>query len=170
MSTNKFTREEPEERKKRIEFENLSKAIEDSVREKVEYEKTYSFQSIEELQTKLHLVDYIENWNAYSKGDNFMFLFIELLPAPEVKYSVIIDRDLQISAFGKKIPISKIGNFTLPLKVNNCNTLSEILNAFVNLSNFSNSSDSSNFINFLKDLLESYVKENNEDAFLNFFL
>jgi hypothetical protein len=137
-SANKLPRESRESKNEKIEQELLARAIKDSSETKRDYDRTRTFSSLNELVERSKLID--KKWTVIECESSVMIVFVTTQPAPKIKYSVVIDKNLDIRAYNGDLEQSKLDKFSFPCSINNINMLNDILDALCKLdSNVKNS-------------------------------
>lgn len=164
LTSSSVHRENPDDRRKRIEESSLKKALNESLTSKSTYDAERCFSSLPELLTKAKFID--ENiWLLKFISDAVCIMHIVIEQGPTVKCSLVINNNLEVCAFLQNEKLSKIGKHILPLKINNTDELSDILNSLYNLSNgketFENLLESK--FEALKNVLKSSSSDINEN-------
>lgn len=125
------SRPSPSEKRVKVDMEQLSSAIQQSIKEYEEYETKRTFSSLSEL--KRLLKDFLVNssWTViYPNDREIHFYLLSYSPAPFISKSIIIDTDLNVFAFHKTQKITKFDKFEFPLKIKHMNKLMDVLSAF----------------------------------------
>ena len=123
------SREDPEEKKIRIENEQLKEAIEASMRSQEEELKKFQFLKYEDFLGCLEKNKLPISWNVIHKEEKCIFLILdEEEVSPYIKCSVIVDKNLEVTAYINSTPLKKgLNNHNFPQKLNNIRVLNEIL-------------------------------------------
>lgn len=129
LSSSHGSRESPDERKARLEMEAIQKAVSKSEEENKLFIQERLFKSFEELKSKLNLIELGEFWTLIQRSNSVLFLNLEIEPHVRVKYSVIIDDKLELTAYAGNIKISNLGKFILPMQINSAIKLNDLLNS-----------------------------------------
>ncbi|XP_049805645.1 uncharacterized protein LOC126248581 [Schistocerca nitens] len=131
LSKEESRREGPEEKKQRLENEQLAAALQYSLASQKDYENTFSFSSLEELMLRTKEVDLPNEWSVIEKHSDFVcFLKIIRNPAPLITHSVVIDSNLNVSLFKKDVQIKTLGKRSFPVIVTNIHEIVSVLQEF----------------------------------------
>ncbi|KAH8010175.1 hypothetical protein HPB51_025610 [Rhipicephalus microplus] len=95
-------REEPEEKRKRREASHLEEAIRQSISSHEEEDRLNKLQSYEDLVSQLQRVDLSSYWTAVQAANTVLFLHVEGEDPPEVERSVVVSRNMEVTAFWRK--------------------------------------------------------------------
>ncbi|XP_049813661.1 uncharacterized protein LOC126260375 [Schistocerca nitens] len=131
LSKEESRREGPEEKKQRLENEQLAAALQYSLASQKDYENTFSFSSLEELMLRTKEVDLPNEWSVIEKHSDFVcFLKIIRNPAPLITHSVVIDSNLNVSLFKKDVQIKTLGKRSFPVIVTNIHEIVSVLQEY----------------------------------------
>ncbi|XP_049800302.1 uncharacterized protein LOC126235633 [Schistocerca nitens] len=131
LSKEESRREGPEEKKQRLENEQLAAALQYSLASQKDYENTFSFSSLEELMLRTKEVDLPNEWSVIEKHSDFVcFLKIIRNPAPLITHSVVIDSNLNVSLFKKDVQIKTLGKRSFPVIVTNIHEIVSVMQEF----------------------------------------
>ncbi|XP_047103314.1 uncharacterized protein LOC124722155 [Schistocerca piceifrons] len=131
LSKEESRREGPEEKKQRLENEQLAAALQYNLASQKDYENTFSFSSLEELMLRTKEVDLPNEWSVIEKHSDFVcFLKIIRNPAPLITHSVVIDSNLNVSLFKKDVQIKTLGKRSFPVIVANIHEIVSVLQEF----------------------------------------
>lgn len=157
LSTKTNRREDPSEKKARIEFSQVEACIAESLHSQHEYEKKFCFISFESLLDCLQNVTLTDSWSVIQKPECLCFVNIGLDPYPHVISSVTVSEDLQVKVFRKHVELRKLGDSVFPKEVKNVNVLIDLM---ASLSEAETSADTlQNHLAYVQDSL-TIIKEN----------
>ncbi|GFW09353.1 hypothetical protein TNCV_2066121 [Trichonephila clavipes] len=120
-------RECPEQRLQRLENEHLQRSIQASIISKEEFEKKKSFTSFPELVEGLNAEELQDIWTVVCKNDLVIIMMLDTILSPDIKASVIINKDLHLTIHLCQTKIDQLGKYKFPVKVNNTIVVNEIL-------------------------------------------
>ncbi|XP_049809584.1 THAP domain-containing protein 5-like [Schistocerca nitens] len=154
LSKEESRREGPEEKKQRLENEQLAAALQYSLASQKDYENTFSFSSLEELMLRTKKVDLSNEWSVIEKHSDFVcFLKIIRNPAPLITHSVVIDSNLNVSLFKKDVQIKTLGKRSFPVIVTNIHEIVSVLQEFSDTDCGHSETSIDNIVEIVKDSL-----------------
>lgn len=148
MSQNINTREKPDDRRERIENEQLHEAISKSIAEKERYDLLKNFGNFDQLLECVKHETFNNIWTKIVDDNQLAFLQIKLSPIPEVISSLVINNKLELSIYHKNIKLKKLNGHNLPQIVNNINVIYDLLDKLLSFS-------PSLSLNYTNDMIES---------------
>lgn len=162
FSKQSTSREAPDDKRLRLEMQNLEDAIQQSIECKSLYDEERLCKSFEDFQSKINLISIPKGWTVTSDSARVMFLTLEFNPAPVIHKCIIIDSSMQLTAYYRTVALSKVNRFFFPFLLQTVNDATEILQEveLLNQNIETNSCKSafnviSDSINLLKTLLRS---------------
>ncbi|XP_049962022.1 uncharacterized protein LOC126482089 [Schistocerca serialis cubense] len=120
-------REDREIRRGRLENRALQIAIQESVDTLAKMVDAISFDSLEQLKTKLSECKKHSDWVVMNKSDSVSLVLLKHNPYPKIFCQVVISSGLLLSVFSNDIEMKCIGNMKFPMKVNNIQVVSDVL-------------------------------------------
>lgn len=122
-------REEPENKRLRLECKMLKDAIEKSIETERVYNDRKGFTSMNELRSKVGDLE-LGNWITSSKDNCVYFFYIDNHTSkPIIKCFLCVSEDLAVSLFSGDIEVKSLpgSTFKFPMIVNNINIIEEVL-------------------------------------------
>lgn len=121
-------RESPDERKLRLENENIKAAIEESLKSKETYESERCFTNLSELRNCLVKFKPSLFWDIVYKNDCILFLNLDTESScVMLNYSVCISESLQVTLSYKGVLVSNFSPYKFPMSVFSINDILKIL-------------------------------------------
>ena len=155
-------RDSPDERRKSREHRQVQKAVSESMRTKNEYEKSRTFNSFEQLLEILKKYQTSDFWEMLSKESYVLFVNLCDYPSVKLNYSVVIDKNLNVTVSFKGQILDKINNIEIPTQVKNVN---EIFNILDNIeSSKSSKKDADDIFHTSIRLMKSVEENVNEET------
>ncbi|XP_049764640.1 uncharacterized protein LOC126092950 isoform X2 [Schistocerca cancellata] len=159
LSKEESRREGPEEKKQRLENEQLAAALQYSLASQKDYENTFSFSSLEELMLRTKEVDLPNEWSVIKKQTKSLcFSKIIRKPAPLIIHSVI-DSNLNVSLFKKDVQIKTLGKRTFPVIVINIHEIVSVLQKFSDTDCGHSETSIDSIVEIVKDSFQESEKE-----------
>lgn len=158
-SNQQSRREDPDSKRLVLENQHLEQAIQDSLKVKEEYDRLYKFQTLEELKECLKNVCIDALWTLAAAEDSIMFVKIVSAPHPMMEKSVVVNKNMEVSAYYGSICLNNVSSFKFPSQINDINNLCDILSHVGNFSicEDTNSSEKDIF-SFLNNSFDSLTK------------
>lgn len=146
LSADIHPRECPGDRRKRLEEDALTEAMQRSINvrqrsvnieKKVLHDSARSFTFIQQLFEKLNRIESENLWLVSKKKlDSAAFYIIEIIPSPKITHSVVINDELLLKVHNNQVELKKIGEHVLPLLPTNYNAFhSKLENSLQIISN-----------------------------------
>ena len=120
-------RETPEEKRQRIENENISRCIQESIKSHEAYRKTFHYSSLMELLNLLKGKALPAGWTYINENSKVVFLYLKYSPAPEICASLSVTQNLECTFHMNKTEVKSLNNINFPKSVNDVNELMSIL-------------------------------------------
>lgn len=171
FSKQSTSREAPDDKRLRLEMQNLEDAIQQSIECKSSYDEERLCKSFDDFQSKINLISIPKGWTVTSDSTRVMFLSIEFNPAPVIHKCIIVDSSMQLTVYYRNVVLSKVKQFIFPFLLQNVNDATEILQEveFLNQNVETNSCKSAfNVISDSVALLKTLLPSANEN--LDFIL
>lgn len=170
MSNEGNHRESPECRRQRKEQNQLAFALQESVKEKIYYETQRQFTNLEELKKQVTSITLPENWSTLCKENYIIFFNLVLNPHPNIKTSVVVDKEKKLTVYIDNVNIKQLGNYNLPTLVTDTNKISDIIEEASKFDRNCEQSTTSNFLSLVKNVLVSLKScMENKETLLDFF-
>lgn len=134
------SRESPDAKRRRIESCSLQKALEESKKTELEYEKAVTFSSVQELHENLKKQTVDEFWTICLKADCLLIMHISST-IPEILCSIVVNNDLNLNIHYRKVCIQNLGKLKFPSRITNINLLFTIMSSMKDFVEKENNSD-----------------------------
>ncbi|XP_046987114.1 uncharacterized protein LOC124575171 [Schistocerca americana] len=151
-------REDPEIRRGHLENRALQIAIQESVDTHAKMIDAISFDSLEQMKTKLSECEKHSDWVVINKSDSVSLVLLKHNPYPRIFYHLVISSGLLLSVFNNDIEVKCIGNMKFPMKVNNIQVVSDVLKNIYLLYN-SSEAPVDNILSFIDQLLQNLLEK-----------
>ncbi|XP_049774363.1 uncharacterized protein LOC126162092 [Schistocerca cancellata] len=151
-------REDPEIRRGRLENRALQIAIQESVDTHAKMIDAISFDSLEQMKTKLSECEKHSDWVVINKSDSVRLVLLKHNPYPRIFCHVVISSGLLLSVFNNDIEVKCIGNMKFPMKVNNIQVVSDVLKNIYLLYN-SSEAPVDNILSLIDQLLQNLLEK-----------
>lgn len=146
-------RESRDYKRLKLEMTELEQALEQSKQTKEEYDIKTTFNDIVSLHEKLKENNVHDDWTIVCKSDKIVLMGINFDSAPIIQLSMVIDANLQVTAFYKTEVLKRLKEHELPMKVNNINLILELLTILKSLIKSTSNNDPTEKLNIITDLL-----------------
>lgn len=113
------------------------------------------FRSIDHLEAKLDFHDK-NYWSVVRQRDALIICHIVKSPSPQISLSLVIEKDFAVHVFCSGVEINSIGEYTIPTRVTNVNTLEVLLENMKELDPEEAQAKPQNMISVLK-LISSFL-------------
>ena len=157
-------RKDSDDRRRDKENKNIQDAMNASIKSLDSYITERKIQCIDDVKKCIDNFRLSKYWLLYENcEDNFLyFVHIEPCPEPFTQYNIKINQELNLNVNVEKTPIEKLSNYSFPLKVDNFNHVTQIIDYIKN--NDKKSKISSNFITeLILNLLDKISCKENEN-------
>lgn len=156
FSKENTSREDPMEKKIRIENEHLQEAIEASMRSQEEDNKKFKFESYEDFVRCLSKNKLPNSWNLIQKEEKSVFVVLnDEEVSPYIKCSVIVDKNLEVTSFINCTPLKTYLNNNFPITLQDIRVLNEILIYVLSISEGKTPNYSKQIVEVTKQFLET---------------
>lgn len=122
FSKSTLERESPRKKRMRQEDEAVKKAEEDSIRSHQEYLSSREFHFLDELKHCVDIHGLPDKWMIFQDSLSINFLYIEIHPVPQIRYSVVVNNALNLRTY-----IGGIENYSFAKHIDNYNNVIQIL-------------------------------------------
>lgn len=100
--------------------------MEKSIIDEENYRRERDFHTLAELEEKLSIID-STYWSVIKNGDVINICHIINSPQPKVVVSLVMSSDCSVTVYVQDTKVSQLGDYKIPSKVTNTNTLEEVL-------------------------------------------
>ncbi|KAG8187443.1 hypothetical protein JTE90_009515 [Oedothorax gibbosus] len=156
LSKNLPCREDPQEKRMRLETLQLRTALQQSIRDSEAEDKKQKFHTYTEFQACLDSNTTSPCWTVLKKEDCIYFLLVDLKAAPIIQASVIVDSNLCLKVNFGSSKLEVFAEQKLPMIINDLRVLKKILDDIEDV--FTTTNIESNIINVLTELLQDLAK------------
>ncbi|XP_049843225.1 uncharacterized protein LOC126295016 [Schistocerca gregaria] len=151
-------REDPEIRRGRLGNRALRIAIQERVDTHAKMIDAISFDSSEQMRTKLSECENHSDWVVINKSDSVSIVLLNHSPYPRIFCQVVISTGLSLSVFNNDIEVKCIGNMKFPKKVSNIQVVSDVLKNIYLLYN-SSEAPVDNILSLIDQLLQNLLEK-----------
>ncbi|KAG8180446.1 hypothetical protein JTE90_022792 [Oedothorax gibbosus] len=137
LSKEVIHRTSPETKRKQKENLQLSAVLNESLQTAALFEQE-AFEDWDELNSCIKNLKVSSYWDIIKRDKCIIFLHISTDPSPVIEKSIVIDSSLKLTIHVEKLPLVKVGNFSLPFVCNNICDIEDILTTLENCVPFLN--------------------------------
>ena len=117
----------PDTRKEEKEIIMLNKVLEQSIEHKKLYDNARRIKNLDDILNCINNFGFNQTWTMSNNEKQIVLFLLGFSPAPFIKYSVIINADLEVKVFMKNVELKILERFRFPKRISNFNDITDIL-------------------------------------------